>query len=76
MIPLSGVISSASCGCLQVEQLSARVAPGTALPEVVRQYAPPAVQRKTSYDALKEAGHAAAGHIEMWRRCGRRMQNP
>lgn len=24
---------------------------------------------QTSYDTLKAAGHQAAGHIEMWRRC-------
>ena len=45
------------------------VSPGSELPEAVRQYAPPAVQRRTSYHALKAAGHMAAGHIEMWRRC-------
>ncbi|KAL4442990.1 hypothetical protein ABPG77_008481 [Micractinium sp. CCAP 211/92] len=57
---------------LQIERLTALVAPGEGgLPEAVRRYMPSAaVQRKTSYDALKEAGHVAAGHIDMWRRHG------
>ncbi|EFN58530.1 hypothetical protein CHLNCDRAFT_140625 [Chlorella variabilis] len=54
----------------RIESLSAVVSPGSELPEAVRQYAPPAVQRRTSYHALKAAGHMAAGHIEMWRRHG------
>lgn len=55
---------------LQIESLSAVVEPGSpSLPEAVLKYRPPAgVAKKTSYDALKAAGHRAAGDIDMWRR--------
>lgn len=48
---------------LQIERLTARISPGSeGLPQAVRRYMPsPAVHKKTSYDALKEAGHVAAG---------------
>ncbi|PSC71566.1 ATP-dependent protease [Micractinium conductrix] len=57
---------------LQIERLLLLLSPGEgALPEAVRRYSPPAaVAKKTSYDALKAAGHRAAGHIDMWRRHG------
>lgn len=57
---------------LQIERLTARISPESeGLPQAVRRYMPsPAVNKKTSYDALKEAGHVAAGHIDMWRRHG------
>jgi hypothetical protein len=53
---------------LQIQNLSAMVAPGSSLPKAVMEYRAPATRKVTSYDALKAAGHAAAGHIEMWRR--------
>ena len=48
---------------LQIERLLLLLSPGEgALPEAVRRYSPPAaVAKKTSYDALKAAGHRAAG---------------
>ncbi|KAI7845905.1 hypothetical protein COHA_000638 [Chlorella ohadii] len=56
----------------QIETLSRRLDPSNpALPEAVMKYRPPAsAVKKTSYDTLKEAGHQAAGHIDMWRRHG------
>jgi hypothetical protein len=62
---------------LQIERLSEAVDPArSALPDAVRQYAPPSVQKQTSYDGLKAAGHRAAGHIETWRRCGCMLGEP
>jgi hypothetical protein len=56
----------------QIETLSRRVDPSNpVLPEALMKFRPPAsAVKKTSYDTLKEAGHQAAGHIEMWRRHG------
>lgn len=57
---------------LQIQSLAAVVDPSGAaeLPEAVARFCPPQVQKQTSYDALKAAGHRAAGHIETWRRHG------
>ena len=55
-----------------LQALAAKLTPGKAiLPDAVLRYAPRAsIGKRTSYDALKAAGHQAATAIDTWRRHG------
>jgi Lon protease-like protein len=53
-----------------LQRVMGQLLPGKTLPDAVLKYAPVPGAPRTSYDALKKAGHKAAVAIDTWRRHG------
>jgi Lon protease-like protein len=53
-----------------LQRVLGQLSPGKSLPDAVLKYAPVPGAPRTSYDALKKAGHKAAVAIDTWRRHG------